>query len=562
MAHFGRDRGADPIDDVRRELEAQLRNLDRPLVVFVDDIDRLEPEQIRMLLRQVKANANLPNIVFVLLFQASIVEQALDPVVDGEGRAFLEKIVQANFDLPVVPPAVVHRIFAAELAEVCERFATEANGFSYTRWGNVFVGCIQPFLLNVRDARRLLSSIAIHLPLHVEEQGLEVNLVDFLLLETLRVFEPDLRETLGRERTLVLQERRFPQDGRADADRAAAVHHLEAVAPARRNAARDAVIELFPTLEWAFGGMHYEGAQATWLVEKRVCVARYFPRYFELLTPEGEISDARFNAFLAAATTEERLTLEITALESDGLLPSLAARLDEAVDRLPLETPSVLLLGMFRIGEALAGDPKNSGPFNSPWISAWRATNWFLARLPTESRGPWALAALRQTEALSVADMLIHLSDPEDRKDGEQRRSNPVLDGDEVVALKGEWLDVIRRLAKTDALMRSPSLISWLYRWRDYSGSSDEPLAWVRDAVRSDEGFISVITRMKTRGTTQSSRDRVSTPMNKFERAAIETFLGLEETSRRAATINPAAFPEHENDLVLLKRTLADWGAG
>jgi hypothetical protein len=31
--------------------------------VFFDDIDWLEPDQIWMLLRQVKANANLPNIV-------------------------------------------------------------------------------------------------------------------------------------------------------------------------------------------------------------------------------------------------------------------------------------------------------------------------------------------------------------------------------------------------------------------------------------------------------------------------------------------------------------------
>lgn len=63
LSYLGRDHSGESLDKVRKALETRLRELDRPLVVFVDDIDRLEPDQIRVLLRQVKANANLPNIV-------------------------------------------------------------------------------------------------------------------------------------------------------------------------------------------------------------------------------------------------------------------------------------------------------------------------------------------------------------------------------------------------------------------------------------------------------------------------------------------------------------------
>src|SRR5690606_11348975 len=186
-----------------------LRALGRPLVVFVDDIDRLDPEQIRMLLRQVKANANLPNIIFVLLYQPSIVERALEPISDGQGRAFLEKIVQTNFDLPAVPSSIVYRIFEDELETLVGHYATEENGFSRERWGNSYVGCIQPMLRNLRDARRLISSIEVHLPLHVADYVFEVNVVDFIVLEALRVFEPNLHHALFGERELLLQERRF-----------------------------------------------------------------------------------------------------------------------------------------------------------------------------------------------------------------------------------------------------------------------------------------------------------------------------------------------------------------
>jgi hypothetical protein len=560
LSYLGRDRSGQPLDKVREALEVRLRELHRPLVVFVDDIDRLEPEQIRTLLRQVKANANLPNIVFVLLFQSSIVERALDPVADGEGRAFLEKVVQASFDLPAVPVSIVHRMFAEELSELAGPYATEVNGFSQIRWGNAFIGCIQPLLRNMRDARRLISSIAFHIPLHAAGNVFEVNIVDFLLLEALRVFEPDLHETLFQERELVLQERRFRDNGRRDADRAAAERLLEVVPEERRAIAREALKDLFPPLEWAYGGTTYaDGFHSRWLGAKRVCSPRYFPRYFELQTAVGEMSERRFVAFIDATATEDGLAAAIAEVEADGLLPSLVARFDESVDRLPVENAAVLLPGMFAIAEKLAGE-RNVDPFNSPWLSAWRATSWFLKRTPGDVRGGLALNALRQTGALSIAAILIHLSDPTDRKEGDGGTFDPTLDLETVEAMKVEWLRLMRsRAAGGKALIAEPDLMSLLYRWRDYAGSVDEPREWMVEAIRTTEGFASMATRMMSRGTSHSLGDRVATPRNRFDRATIDDFIGIDVAKARSDAIDSAQFPEHEEALRTLQNSLEVW---
>lgn len=560
LSHLGHDRSSEPLEKVREALEFRLRELDRPLVVFVDDIDRLEPEQIRMLLRQVKANANLPNIVFVLLFQPSIVERALDPVADGDGRAFLEKVVQTNFDLPAVPVSIVHRLFGEELSELAGTYATEANGFSQTRWGNAFIGCIQPLLRNMRDARRLISSIAVHIPLHAAGDVFEVNLVDFLILEALRVFEPDLHEALFRERELVLQKGRFSGNGRRDADKVAAERLLEIVSEERRVTTRDALKELFPPLEWAYGGTNYaDGFHRSWLAAKRVCSPRYFPRYFELQTAAGEMSERHFVEFLEATATEDELATATTDIEADGLLSSLVARLDESVDRLPVENAAVLLPGMFGIAQKLSG-LRDADPFNSPWLSAWRATSWFLKRIPEDVRGGMALDALRQTKALSVAAILIHLSDPADRKDGEGGAFNPALDLDTAEAMKAEWLRLMRsRAADGDALVGESDLMSLLYRWRDYAGSLDEPREWMVEAIRTAEGFASMATRMMSRGTSHSWGDRVATPHNSFNRATIEDFIGIDVAKARCDAIDPAQFPEHEEALRTLQSSLELW---
>jgi predicted KAP-like P-loop ATPase len=340
LTHWGRDRSNEPLENLRDALEERLKELDRPVVVFVDDIDRLEPEQIRMILRQVKANANLPNIVFVLLFQPSIVERALDPVADGDGRAFLEKIVQASFDLPAVPMSIVHDTFARDLQAVAGAYATEANGFEQTRWGNVFIGAMQPRLRNIRDAKRLISSIAVHLPLHATGDTFEVNLIDFFGVETIRVFEPDLYDALFRERDLVLQSRRFRGDKREEQDRRAVERLMDTVPEESRDLARDALKELFPTLEWAFGGTSYGNDwHQGWVAEKRICTSRFFPRYFELQTAMGELSESGFVHFLEETGDADRLALAIADIEANDLLISLISRMRESIDRLPRRTP-------------------------------------------------------------------------------------------------------------------------------------------------------------------------------------------------------------------------------
>ncbi|MEE1917385.1 MULTISPECIES: KAP family P-loop NTPase fold protein [Pseudomonas] len=557
LSHLGRDRSNESLDQVRKALEERLRELKRPLIVFVDDIDRLEQDQIRVLLRQVKANANLPNIVFVLLFQPSIVESALDPVADGDGRAFLEKIVQASFDLPMVPTHMVHRIFTENLSQLANSYATEKNGFDQTRWGNALIGSIQPRLRNMRDAHRLVSSVAVHLPLHASGDLLEVNIVDFLVLETLRVFEPDLHETISLEQSLLLQGGRHLGDGKRPTAEAAIKDLLNTVPEDRRELAKETIKLLFPQAEWAMGGPRYDhGFQQQWAEAKQVCSSRFFPRYFELQTALGDISERRFTQFIDAALTEEQLAASIAAIEDDGLLPALVARLDESVNRLPAENAAVLLPGLFTIAQKFVGD--DGDPFSSPWVRAWRATSWFLKAIPEDKRGSLAIEAFRETRALSVAAMLVHLSDPTDHKD--KADFKPTLDVPTVEAMKAIWLQLVRsRAADNNALLLEPDLASLLYRWKNYSGSVDEPRRWLQGAIGTDQEFTIMASNLMSFGTSHVLGDRVGKVQHMFSRDTIETFVGLDIAIARCGAINPADFPGYELPLTTLRRHLEAW---
>ena len=73
---------------IKRELEA----LDTQLVIVLDDVDRLRPDEVRDIVRLVRLFGDFPNTIYMLAFDRKRVEQCLGED-DGieRGCAYLEK---------------------------------------------------------------------------------------------------------------------------------------------------------------------------------------------------------------------------------------------------------------------------------------------------------------------------------------------------------------------------------------------------------------------------------------------------------------------------------------
>lgn len=555
----GADRSGEPLSSVRADLEKRLKRLPGPLIVFVDDIDRLEPEQIRMLIRQVKVNANLPNVVFVLLFQPSIVIKALNDVSDGSGSDYLEKIVQANFDLPAVPPDKIFRLFMEQLGPTIGTLAVPENGFTQVRWGNMLLGGVKPYVRNLRDARRMLSSVAIHLPLHKGEGAFEVNVVDFVALEALRVFEPGLHTTIANNKALFLQSSRFSQDGAGAVNKAAIDEIIKKVADTRREASTALLRELFPQISWAFGGSHYGNEWIkSWVKEKRVCTAEMFDRYFELQIPEGTVSETRLGAFFASAKTHEELLAQIDGLASDGLLPALVARLDTSVEEIPISTIRTILPALFGIGGRLKAGSESQ--FNSSFISAWRSAVWYLRRVPdAKDRSRIMLDAITHSHALAVPATLISL-DIDARAKSEPRKEY-IFDDDGLADLREAWVKKVRLLAATDEeLLKQDDLVSLLYRWRDFEGSFDGPRDWLDRIVAKHGKLPELVSRFVGVGRSQTAGDYVSTRFEHVERSSIEDFFDLKTLAASLAALDRSDLSDDQKRAVeLLENEIPQW---
>ena len=84
------------------DLDKELRKQERTLVVFIDDLDCLSSEEIRLVFKIVTLTASFPKIIYVLSFDRGVVSRTLSEVQGFDGDLYLEKIVQLPVDLPPV----------------------------------------------------------------------------------------------------------------------------------------------------------------------------------------------------------------------------------------------------------------------------------------------------------------------------------------------------------------------------------------------------------------------------------------------------------------------------
>jgi len=181
---------APSVFEQHQELRALLEGLDKRLVVVVDDVDRLRPDEVLDVVRLVRLVGDFPNTLYLLAFDRHCVEECLGEGNVERGRAYLEKIVQVTHDVPAARQPDVTAMFIAGLAPMLDDLP--AGPFDAGDWQNILAFVIRPLLVTPRHVQRLLGSLSMTTRL----VGDEVALADLIGIEAVRVLHPALFEAL------------------------------------------------------------------------------------------------------------------------------------------------------------------------------------------------------------------------------------------------------------------------------------------------------------------------------------------------------------------------------
>lgn len=150
------------LHEQRRELIDALSEISAPIIVLIDELDRVEDEEIRVVAQLVRAIADFPGISYVLAYDVERVIRALAGSEKLErGRAYLEKIVQLQVPLPILMDDEIHRLIEADLDDLCAAGLIPTNRLSIERYTGHrgLRGLLVPRVIATpRDAKRLTGS--------------------------------------------------------------------------------------------------------------------------------------------------------------------------------------------------------------------------------------------------------------------------------------------------------------------------------------------------------------------------------------------------------------------
>ncbi|MDQ6871497.1 MAG: P-loop NTPase fold protein [Gemmatimonadota bacterium] len=484
------------LTDLREDLEKHLRTLGKRIVVIVDDIDRLNGDETRQLFRVIKAIANLPNITYVLAYDQGRVAAALDETHAGSGSAFLQKIVQAPFDLPLPDKAQLRQLFFERLNTVLASVPEEA--FDQVRWANMFVDGVEHFVNSPRAIVRVMNALLVTYP---AVEG-EVDVIDFIAIETIRVFAPALYEEIRARQDFFTEHAEFKSEARKAASESLGVL-LNSVQVKDREALQAILRKLFPRVETMLGGSSYgHDWDGKWRKELRIASPEVFSVYFRLTVPQGQFRAAEMRTAVAMMGSEQEFAdyLQKLATRTDStginLARVLLARLEDYTENdIPLSAVKPAVMALHRVGDdLLRAEPERTQMFDFGMdVQIARIVIQLMRRVPAESRFSVLEEAAKHAGIAILVDRVDSVAAQHEPGRDPAVLRDPLLSKDEAESLRAIALERIRNAAHDGTLESVPELPVVLARWKSW-GKPDEMQAWLKPRL-SDHAFVAALVK-------------------------------------------------------------------
>ena len=477
------------------------------VLVVIDDIDRLAPDEVRQLFTVIKALADFPYVTYLLAFDREVAAQAISEQTGLPGERYLEKIIQVPFELPRPDRTALRQALFVKLDAVMA--PTPEGRFDSMYWTNIFHSGLDPLLTVPRDVVRLTNVLSVTYPAVVGE----VNPVDFIAIEALRVFLPGVYDVIRTSPEQFVGYASLNGHSEGEAKQRVQVFHetwLRSVPEKLRDPIKDMLQRLFPRLESVWSNMYYDATSVgEWRRALRVCAPEIFPAYFRLSLPQDAVSRTDIETLLAVAqlpaSFAAALRVAATFKGANGIskLPALLERfMDHVENDVGVADVQPIVDALLDVGDELllSGD-QSSGMFglgNESRIA--RIAYHLLAKVQSEQRATLLIEALSQAKALRCSQYLISGLM---QKAG---KSNGLISEAEVQALKAAWCERVKQLASDADFIDRPS-VAWLVRgWRDW-GNEVEAIRWWQVAAANDEGVLKLIAAQASESRTQSASD-------------------------------------------------------
>lgn len=530
------DGQANNLQSIKNEIVEKLKAEKLKIIVSIDDIDRLSEEEIISVFQLVKALADFPNTIYLLAFDYDVVVHALSKVQHGDGKEYLEKIIQIPFEIPAPSMASIHDALFSKLNNILGDVPEEK--WDRATWAELFHFGLKEYIKSIRDVIRYTNVFFLKYELLKDE----TDPVDLLGLTCLQVFEPFVYSKLPNYKDTLCGTIQSYSSERQNAEEKKIREAIDALIPDNGGvtniaATKETLGLLFPKIQSIPGVVHGIGRNymsRKSLINNRISALECFDRYFSLTLENDAIPTATVKDVIYAAD-EAKLMAEIEYLYLEGkitrLLEEIAAYANsENSQGIPSERASMIIRCLSRQWHTFRVD--DSGFLSVPF--AWRllfCVDPLLESMDEASRYPCICAIFKDPDVYPSTLALL-LNDFEDQHgrfaEAVSKGNSQIITLNEVLELEQIFMNrAIEALDSGEALKQHDGLnFLWMLEQIDA-----DLVARKREAlVTNDISLVKVISYCTIHGTVTG---RIVSKTRKVDQETLGKFIDTKEAYQR-----------------------------
>lgn len=482
------------LEENKKRIEKILEEENKRLVIFIDDIDRLDKSEIQSIFKLVKLSAGFKNTIYLLAFDEEKVASAIsEKYGSGDleaGRSFLEKIIQVPLTLPQVSYSSLQKFCFECVDEALKNTSLELTEEDVRRFVKCFSEGLAIQLKTPRLAQRYGNTITFYIPLL---KG-EVDIVDLLLIEGVKIFYPKLYSSIKDKPSYFLGEV-LDQGGNFEQVKNIVIEYVEqSISDLSREAqiyAKNLLKELFPRLTGVLGNIrHGSDWQVKWTQQKRIASLKYFKRYFAYSIPEDDISDQNLLVFLNQLEQADVANIsneikKITKYQSSST-DSFLTEIFKKIEQLSNLASQNLALALAEMGSYFP-KPETLFSFNSAFSRAGILVSYLIQKIDESDK-----RLILAKQVLQIANPICFA--PEcfrwiraSKKDNEKEDSEDLFSESDISVLAEVVIHRIRNVAQEKAIyLRSPESTRELLGFWAYWSSKEETNNYLRNFFEQD----------------------------------------------------------------------------
>lgn len=185
------------IHSIFTAINKRIKLLDKKIVVFIDDVDRLDREEIFELLKLIRKTANFHNMFFIVAYDRSYVNESIKHQSSETTVKYLDKIINVEINLPYFDKFILKQYFLEKLEKMVPEELKYKIDYFKKRYekdsliidfgfedNDLFIY----WLSNFREIKKVLNSLIVNYYLIYKE----INFHDAIHLEILKLKHPYL----------------------------------------------------------------------------------------------------------------------------------------------------------------------------------------------------------------------------------------------------------------------------------------------------------------------------------------------------------------------------------